>query len=108
MKTVSKFAYTAFAVFAFGFLAASPPAQAVVAPPDGGDANGNTAEGTEALSSNTTGRANTAVGVVALYKNTTGVRNIAIGRAALGSNTTGCSNTAIGAMSLLTTTEDHN
>src|SRR4029450_4462729 len=41
-------------------------------PPDGGNANGNTAEGTLALFSNTNGNANTAIGVGALYKNPTG------------------------------------
>ena len=65
--------------------------EAVVPPPDGSHDNGNTAEGTEALSSNTTGQANTAIGVGALYKNTTGVGNTAIGMAALGSNTIGFS-----------------
>ncbi|HEX3320374.1 MAG TPA: tail fiber domain-containing protein [Terriglobales bacterium] len=52
-------------------------------PPDGGNANGNTAEGTLALFSNTTGNANTAIGVGALYKNTTGFSNTAIGARAL-------------------------
>jgi Chaperone of endosialidase len=82
--------------------------EAVVPPPDGSHANGNTAEGIEALSSNTTGQANTAIGVGALYKNTTGVGNTAIGMAALGSNTTGFSNTAIGARALLNTTGNYN
>ncbi|SRR6266480_1525957 len=83
--------------------------EAVVPPPDGSHDNGNTAEGTEALSSNTTGQANTAIGVGALYKNTTGVGNTAIGMAALGSNTIGFSNTAIGARALfLNTTGNHN
>src|SRR4029077_1511365 len=72
--------------------------------PGGGNANGNTVEGTEALSSNTTGKANTAIGVGALYKNTTGVGNTATGMAALGSNTTGFSNTAIGARALMMNT----
>src|SRR5215217_8055868 len=39
--------------------------------PDARNANGNTAEGTQALLSNTTGNANTAIGVGALYENTT-------------------------------------
>jgi len=95
-------------VFALGFFALSPTAQAVVPPPAGRDANGNTAEGTKALFSNTTGDANTAIGVGALCKNTTGVGNTATGMAALGSNTTGFSNTAIGAGALLNTTGDHN
>jgi hypothetical protein len=77
-------------------------------PPDGGNANSNTAEGTQALFSNTTGMANTAIGVGALYKNTTGVSNTATGMAALGSNTTGFSNTAIGARALFLATGDCN
>jgi Chaperone of endosialidase len=78
--------------------------EAVVPPADGGHGNSNTAMGTEALSSNTTGQANTAIGVGALYKNTTGVGNTATGMAALGSNTTGFSNTAIGARTLMMNT----
>src|SRR4030095_1821266 len=45
--------------------------EAGIPPPHGGRGNNNAAEGTDALSSNTTGRANTAIGVGALYKNTT-------------------------------------
>jgi hypothetical protein len=78
--------------------------KAVMPPPEGNHDNGNTAEGTKALFSNTTGQANTAIGVGALYKNTTGVGNTATGMAALGSNTTGFSNTGIGARALMTTT----
>jgi Chaperone of endosialidase len=77
-------------------------------PPDGDNANGNTAEGTQALFSNTTGNANTATGVGALYKNTTGTGNTATGMAALGSNTTGFANTAIGARALLSATGNYN
>jgi uncharacterized coiled-coil protein SlyX len=76
--------------------------------PDGGNANGNTAEGTQALFSNTTGNANTAIGVGALYKNTTGTSNTATGMAALGSNATGFANTAIGARALLNATGNYN
>jgi len=83
--------------------------EAGVPPPEASHGNGNTAEGTDALFSNTTGQANTAIGVGALYKNTTGVGNTATGMAALGSNTTGFSNTAIGARTLMmNTTGDHN
>jgi hypothetical protein len=82
--------------------------EAASTPPDGGNANGNTAEGTQALSNNTTGNANTAIGVGALYKNTTGTGNTATGMAALGSNTTGFSNTAIGARALLSATGNYN
>ena len=82
--------------------------EAVLPPPDGSHDNGNTAEGAQALISNTTGQANTAIGVGALYKNTTGVGNTATGMAALGSNTTGFSNTAIGARALMNTTGNYN
>ena len=83
--------------------------EAGIPPPDGGDSKGNTAEGTKALVSNTTGFSNTAIGAGALYKNTTGVGNTATGMAALGSNTTGFSNTAIGVSSLmLNTTGNYN
>jgi uncharacterized coiled-coil protein SlyX len=72
------------------------------------DTNGNTAEGTQALFSNTTGNADTAIGTGALYKNTTGGSNTATGMAALGSNRTGSSNTAIGARALLNATGNYN
>ena len=82
--------------------------EAGIPPPDGSDANGNTAEGTQALFSNTTGNANTAIGVGALYENTTGTGNTATGMAALGSNTTGFANTGIGARALLSATGNYN
>ena len=72
------------------------------------DTNGNTAEGTQALFSNTTGNADTAIGTGALYKNTTGGSNTATGMAALGSNRTGSSNTATGARALLNATGNYN
>ncbi len=78
--------------------------ETVVPQPDAGHGNGNTAEGTEALVSNTTGQADTAIGVGALYKNTTGVGNTATGMAALGSTTTGSFNTAIGVRALMMNT----
>src|SRR5215510_439755 len=70
--------------------------EAVAPPPDAGHDNGNTAEGTEALFSNTTGHADTAIGAGALYKNTTGVGNTAIGIRSLMNNTTGNYNVALG------------
>ena len=82
--------------------------EADIPAPGGGNANSNTAQGTQALSSNTTGNANTATGVGALYKNTTGTGNTATGMAALGSNTTGFFNTAIGARTLLSATGNYN
>src|SRR5438046_9432641 len=74
-----------------------PTAQAQLSPPpDGGYAHNNTAEGTDALFSLTTGPDNTAIGFDALYSNTTGDSNTAIGSQALISNTTGFRNTAVG------------
>jgi hypothetical protein len=70
--------------------------KAVSPPPDGGYPGANTAEGTDALFSLTTGIANTAVGLNALHDNTTGTHNVAVGASALTSNTTGSFNMAIG------------
>jgi hypothetical protein len=105
--------------------ALSPTAQAQLSPPpDGGYSNNNTAEGTDALFSLTTGPDNTAVGFEALYSNTTGdsntatgsqalfsntgVRNTADGYAALNSNTTGERNTATGRAALVNNTTGNN
>jgi hypothetical protein len=75
----------------------SPTAQAQLSPPpDGGYAGDNTAEGTDALFSLTTGTENTAIGFDALNSNTTGDSNTATGSIALSSNTTGVRNTANG------------
>ena len=82
----------------FGLL---PNAQAVDPPPDGGYPGGNTAEGTDALFTLTTGVSNTGLGFKALYHDTTGDGNTATGREALFSNTTGDSNTATGLQALL-------
>src|SRR5919197_547423 len=65
--------------------------EAVDPPPEGSHENGNTAEGTKAL-----------------FSNTTGVGNTAAGMAALGSNVTGFSNTAVGARALMNTTGNYN
>ena len=56
----------------------------------------NTATGTNALASLTTGYNNTANGYQSLYSNTEGYRNTAVGSQSLYSNTSGSSNTAIG------------
>jgi trimeric autotransporter adhesin len=80
--------------------ALSPRAQAVVPAPDGGYANGNTAEGTNALFSLTSGVWNTAVGAQALNHDTTGGANTATGLQALFNNTIGNRNTAYGSRSL--------
>jgi hypothetical protein len=72
----------------------------VVPPPDGGYPNDNTAEGTDALFSLTTGSKNTAIGFNALYSNTTGLGNTATGNIALYGNTTGRANSAFGSQAL--------
>ena len=88
------------ALFAF-----SPAAQAQLSPPpDGGYPGNNTAEGTDALFSLTTGTDNTALGFDALYSNTTGNSNTATGSLALTSNTTGIRNTATGFAALQSNT----
>src|SRR5437773_11101652 len=62
---------------ALAWFALSPTARAVLPAPDGGYPNANTAEGTDALFSLTTGYGNTANGIQALYFNTTGNDNTA-------------------------------
>jgi hypothetical protein len=81
---------------ALACFALSPTAPAVSPPPDGGYANLNTAEGTNALFSLTSGVGNTATGDGALFANTTGSQNTATGLEALSHNTTGSGNTATG------------
>ena len=83
-------------LFALAWFALSPAVRAVSPPPDGGYANGNTAEGTDALFSLTTGTNNTAAGFLALFRNTTGFDNTANGFEALALNTTGFQNVANG------------
>jgi hypothetical protein len=99
---------------------AGPKADAVVPPPDGGYPGFNTAEGTKALFSLTTGSANTAVGWFSLFSNAGGSfntatgagsllfntadENTAFGTAALLSNTTGNENTANGTLALFSNT----
>src|SRR6266700_1919434 len=107
----------ALACFAF-----SQTARAVLPPPapDGGYPGGNTAEGTNALLSLTTGLYNTGIGIFSLLSITdgsfcTGVgagallantadKNTAIGAGALLSNTTGDANTANGTFALFSNT----
>jgi uncharacterized coiled-coil protein SlyX len=88
------------AIFALGFFALLPPAQAVVPPPDGGYPGGNTAEGTSALLSRTTGTYNTAIGIYSLLSLTDGSFCTGVGAGTLLSNTAG-QNTATGAGALL-------
>jgi Chaperone of endosialidase len=101
---------------ALACFALCPMAQAVVPAPDGGYPGGNTAEGTNALFSLTTGVYNTALGLTALFHVTDGDFNTATGAGALFSNngdrntahginalrfnTAGDSNTAIGTNAL--------
>ena len=118
--------YLLLTVLLLAWFALPPTAQAQLSPPpDGGYPNNNTAEGTDALFSlttgpdntalgfdalfsNTTGDSNTATGSVALMSNTTGVRNTANGFAALNSNTTGERNTATGRAALTFNTTGNN
>jgi hypothetical protein len=74
--------------------------QAVTPAPDGGYSGFNTAEGTDALYSLTTGTENTAIGYNALYYDTIGANNTAIGLDALFRNTSGYYNTANGLQAL--------
>jgi hypothetical protein len=67
----------------------------------------NTANGTYSLSFNTTGSNNTANGLQSLYSNTTGSYNTANGTYSLFSNTTGSNNTANGLQSLFSNTTGH-
>ncbi|PYJ26097.1 MAG: hypothetical protein DME91_00435 [Verrucomicrobia bacterium] len=60
-----------------------PEAHGVTPAPDGGYANGNTAEGLNALLSLTTGQFNTALGLNTLKFDTTGGFNTAVGVQAL-------------------------
>jgi len=89
-----------FSALALIWVALLPAVRAVDPPPDGGYPNGNTAEGTDALFSVTTGFDNAALGFNALYSVTTGSANTATGWTALQNNTTGFNNTANGSNSL--------
>jgi hypothetical protein len=64
----------------------------------------NTAFGSYALHLNTTANYNTALGTAALYSNTTGYDNTASGFEALAVNTTGSENTALGSAALAVNT----
>jgi hypothetical protein len=105
MKSITKFIYPAFALFAFACFALSPMAKAVTPAPDGGYPNFNTAEGEDALFSLSSGGYNTAIGFDALLSSTTGDFNTATGARAMESNSTGCCNTAFGGDALPRNTE---
>lgn len=79
-------------------------------PPDvvNSDSKSNTAMGTGALFSETTGYYNTASGFDALHDNTAGYENAAFGYGALAHNTTGVYNTAVGAYTLSSYTPGNN
>src|SRR4029077_7233852 len=80
----------------------SPTAVAALPPPapDGGYINDNTAEGSGALSSLTTGTDNTSIGFPALLNTPKASENTAIGTDALNFNSTGSANTAPGVQAL--------
>jgi len=78
--------------------------QAVSPPPDGGYPGGNTAEGTNALLSLTSGIWNTGTGFEALSQLTAGNQNTATGLRALANDTNGGFNTATGVFSLFSNT----
>ncbi len=81
---------------------------AVNPPPDGGYPGENTAEGTRALFSLTTGEFNTAVGWLALQSNHQAWYNTAVGAGALFSNRGTQHNTAIGAGALFNNIGENN
>src|SRR5437870_12336362 len=87
-------------LFIITCLVLAPALLAVTPPPDGGYANFNTAEGTNALFGLTTGIWNTAVGAYSLYADTTGGTNTGVGTNTLRFNTTGNQNTAAGVYTL--------
>jgi hypothetical protein len=89
---------------ALACFALSPIARAVSPAPDGGYPGSNTAEGTNALFSRTTGIWNTAIGYEALYRDSAGNSNTAVGLRALYSNATGNNNTATGVYALYSNT----
>ncbi len=107
LKTIAPPLLITLALLCIGLL---PRAQAVVPPPDGGYAGGNTAEGQNALLSLTSGTFNTAVGFLSLATDTAGQFNTAVGAGTLLANvgrpTTnqGIENTAVGAGALLSNT----
>jgi trimeric autotransporter adhesin len=88
-----------FTMAAIALIGFSRAAYAVTPAPDGGYAGGNTAEGTSALFSLTTGVNNTALGFQALFADG-GNSNTAAGWNALRFNTSANDNTAFGAQAL--------
>src|SRR6266478_5740702 len=85
-----------FVLLALACFASVQNTQAVNPPPDGGYPGANTAEGTDALFSLTSGIANTAVGLNCLYYHSTGRFNCAVCFRAAGPNRNGNFNIDIG------------
>src|SRR5215469_1668004 len=92
--------------FVLSCLALSPGSKAVSPPPDGGYPGGNTAEGTDALLSLSSGTDNTAIGADALANNVSGSDNTAVGFQAL-VLATGNHNTAVGSEALFSDMDGH-
>src|SRR5436309_11644068 len=90
-------------ILALACFPATPVAQAVSPPPDGGYPGANTAEGQNALFALTTGGYNTAVGYLSLRSDSTNSFNTAVGAGTLLANTAD-ENTATGAGALLSNT----
>src|SRR6266566_1090403 len=82
---------------ALGCLAFPQRTHAVSPAPDGGYPGGNTAEGSSALLSRTTGFYNTAIGIYSLLSLTDGNFCTGVGAGALLANTSANENTATGA-----------
>ena len=74
----------------------------------GGYYSNNTAIGSKALYTNTTGANNTATGYQALINNNSGYNNTANGLSALSNNSVGNSNTAIGCVALVLNSSGYN
>jgi hypothetical protein len=102
-KNFTTFIVSVAALVCFG-LGRAPNALGVSPAPDGGYVGANTAEGTDALFSLTSGVWNVAIGFQALHSDTTGNQNTATGYRALFSNLTGDHSTAYGSRALYNNT----
>ena len=101
MKTRIPLVLIIFSLVCFELL---PNARAVTPAPDGGYPGANTAEGTSALFSLTTGVWNAALGYQSLYHLTTGNQNTATGYQALFRDTAGSNSVANGSQALYNNT----
>ncbi len=101
MKIQTRLLFVSLTLACIGLL---PKAQAVNPPPDGGYPGGNTAEGTSALLSRTTGMYNTAVGIYSILSLSDGNFCTGVGAGTLLSNTAD-ENTATGAGALFNHTD---